>query len=102
MFVHQVYFWLKNPDNSAERSRLLEGLNGLAYIEPKILFHVGIPASTNRSVIDTTYSFSLLITFNDLEEQEVYQKHPIHLKFVEDCSSLWSKVVIYDAVDAGT
>lgn len=100
MFIHQVYFWLKNPDNTDERNRLLTGLQGLAYIEPKTLFHVGVPASTDRSVIDRSYSFSLLLTFNDLEEQEVYQKHPIHLKFVEECSSLWSKVVIYDAEDA--
>lgn len=100
MFVHQVYFWLKNPENAEERSQLLEGIHGLAYIEPKTLFHVGVPASTNRSVIDTSYSFSLLITFNDIEEHDAYQQHPIHLKFVEECSSLWSKVVIYDAVNA--
>jgi len=33
-----------------------------------------------------------------LEEEEVYQKHPIHLKFVEDYSHLWEKVIVYDSV----
>src|SRR5690606_1461604 len=96
---HQVYFWLKNPGDAGEYNRLLEGIKGLEYIEPKTLFHVGVPASTKRSVIDSSYSFSLLLTFNDQEEQDTYQHHPTHLKFVEECSSLWSKVVVYDAID---
>ncbi|HEU0111987.1 MAG TPA: Dabb family protein, partial [Flavisolibacter sp.] len=33
---------------------------------------------------------------NDLEGQKTYQDHPIHKKFVEDCSHLWEKVVVYD------
>jgi hypothetical protein len=99
MFVHQVYFWLKNPDNTDEYTRLLSGIQGLAYIEPKTLFHAGVPASTNRPVIDRSYSFSLLVIFDNLEEHDAYQQHPAHLKFVEECSALWSKVVIYDAVD---
>lgn len=100
MFVHQVYFWLKNPDNTDEYTRLLSGIQGLAYIEPKTVFHVGVPASTNRPVIDRSYSFSLLVVFDNIEEHDAYQQHPVHLKFAEECSPLWSKVVIYDAVDA--
>ncbi|MEC7471585.1 MAG: Dabb family protein, partial [Pseudomonadota bacterium] len=29
-----------------------------------------------------------------------YQTHPLHVKFVEQCSHLWSKVVVYDSVSA--
>lgn len=100
MFVHHVYFWLKNPGNPQEHARLAEGIQSLSRIEPKTLFHLGVPADTNRSVIDTSYSFSLLLLFNTPEEQEEYQQHPIHLKFIEDCSALWLKVVVYDSVDA--
>ena len=35
---------------------------------------------------------------DNLEEEEVYQSHPIHLKFIEDYSYLWSKVNVYDSV----
>lgn len=100
MFVHHVLFWLKNPDNQEEYTKLLEGIRSLEPIEPKILFHLGVPATTNRAVIDTTYQFSLLITFKNLEDQDKYQIDPIHLKFIDNCASLWEKVVIYDAVDA--
>lgn len=98
MFVHHVFFWLKNQGNSEDYNQLKQGLETLMDIEPKTLAHIGVPASTNRPVIDTSYDFSLLLIFKDLEEQDKYQKHPIHLKFVEECSALWSKVVVYDSI----
>jgi hypothetical protein len=100
MFIHHVYFWLKDKDNSADYAQLLKGIKSLDAIEPKILSHIGVPAATDRAVIDTSYSFSLLLTFNNLEDQESYQVHPIHLKFVEENAHLWSKVIVYDSVDA--
>lgn len=99
MFVHHVYFWLKNPENREDHSKLLTGIQSLQHIEPKTLFHLGVPATTNRGVIDTSYAFSLLLLFNNLEDQEIYQQHPVHLKFVEECAQLWSKVIVYDAID---
>ncbi|MCA1758894.1 MAG: Dabb family protein [Bacteroidales bacterium] len=29
----------------------------------------------------------------------MYQVHPLHVKFVEENSHLWDKVVVYDSVD---
>ena len=37
--------------------------------------------------------------FDDLEGQKTYQDHPIHQKFIEDCSQLWERVVVYDSMD---
>ncbi len=37
--------------------------------------------------------------FKNKEDQDIYQTHPIHLKFIEDCQHLWQKVVVYDAMD---
>jgi hypothetical protein len=100
MFVHHVLFWLKNPDNKEEYNQLLEGIRSLEQIEPKVAFHIGTPASTNRPVIDASYSFSLLLTFNNIEEHDIYQVHPTHLKFIEENSMLWERVLIYDFVTA--
>lgn len=98
LFVHHVYFFLKNPNNEADKSKLLEGLEKLSKVPTIRMVHIGSPASTNRSVIERGYSVSWLCFFDNLEEQEVYQKHPIHLKFVEDYSHLWEKVIVYDSV----
>lgn len=100
MFVHHVFFWLKNPESAEEKKNLLEGLKDLVKIELIKTSHVGVPADTNRPVIERGYHYSLLLLFDSLEDQNAYQEHPIHLKFVEKCSPLWSKVIVYDAVNA--
>src|SRR5688572_21067493 len=99
MFIHHVYFWLKNPGNKDDRARLVEGLKKLSKVSTIRMHHIGQPAATNRDVIDTTYAISWLVLFDDKAGQDSYQTDPIHLKFVEECSSLWSKVIVYDSID---
>lgn len=98
LFVHHVYFFLKNKGNEADRNKLMEGLEKLKKVPTIRLSHVGVPAATNRSVIEKGYDVSWMLFFDNLDEEEMYQKHPIHLKFVEDYSHLWEKVIVYDAI----
>jgi hypothetical protein len=100
MFVHHVYFWLKNAGSQEDQAHLLKGLQSLKKIETIKMSHIGVPADTNREVIDTSYQFSLMLIFDNRKDQDTYQNHPVHLKFVEDCSNLWTKVIVYDSVDA--
>jgi len=99
-FIHHVYFWLKEPANPVSHARLLEGIKSLGDIRSVDSYHIGIPAGTNRDVIETTYAFSWLAVFDSKEAQDAYQVDPIHLQFVADCSGLWEKVVVYDSVGA--
>lgn len=99
MFVHHVFFWLKNPDSTKERKKLLEGLRTLKNVETIQKAHIGAPADTDRPVIENSYDFSFLLFFNNLEDQTIYQEHPIHLKFIDEHAHLWEKVVVYDSVD---
>ncbi|MEO6893775.1 MAG: Dabb family protein [Ginsengibacter sp.] len=101
-FIHHVFFWLKNPESKEALEQLIEGLKKLSKTPSIKDFHIGKPANTNREVIDTTYSASWLLVFENAEDQEAYQVDPIHLKFVEECSSLWSKVLIYDTVSVSS
>lgn len=98
IFIHHVYFRLKNPTSEADKTKLIEGLEKLSKVPTIRMFHIGTPAATNRSVVEKSYSVSWLCFFDNLEDEEIYQQHPIHLKFVEDCSPLWEKVVVYDSV----
>lgn len=100
MVAHHVFFWLKNPNSKEDLDKLIEGLRTLEKIETVRSLRVGVPASTEkREVVDNSFSVSELIFFDDVEGQNTYQTHPIHLKFVETCSSLWEKVIVYDAID---
>jgi hypothetical protein len=98
MFVHHVFFYLKNKGNAAEKAKLLEGLNMLAKVPNIKMVHIGTPAGTTREVIEKAYDFSWLCFFDNPTEEEAYQKHPIHDDFRNNYSSLWEKVVIYDSV----
>lgn len=99
-FIHHVYFWLKNADSKEDRAKLIEGLKKLSKVKTIKSFHIGQPADTKRDVIDSSYAISWFTIFDNAADQQSYQTDPIHLKFIEECSSVWSKVVVYDTVDA--
>lgn len=96
MFVHSVYFWLKptETDHAAFRA----GVESLGAIDTVRAIYVGQPATTDRPVIDRSYSFALTVVFDDLAGHDVYQDHPIHLDFVKNFGHCWDRVQIYDAV----
>lgn len=98
-FIHHVYFWLKNTGSKEDRAKLVEGLQKLSKVTTIKTFHIGMPADTNRDVIDRSYAISWFVLFDNAADQASYQVDPIHLKFVEECSHLWSKVIVYDSVD---
>ena len=61
---------------------------------------IGVVASTEkRDVVDNSWAVSELMFFEDLAGQATYQDHPIHQKFIKDCSHLWDNVFVYDAMD---
>lgn len=97
-FAHVVYFWLNNPDNENDRAAFEKSLtnfiNNSEFIQTK---HLGTPAATDRGVIDNSYTFCLLLTFENKKMQDKYQVEEGHLKFIEESSKLWEKVVVYDS-----
>lgn len=99
VFIHHVFFWLKEPHNESSQQQLVEGLQKLAAVTTIRSFHIGKPAATDRSVIDTSYAISWLISFDSAADQDSYQSDPIHLNFVKECAHLWEKVVVYDTID---
>ena len=98
--VHHVFFWLKNADSIEDRDKLVEGVKTLSKIETIREIHVGVLASTEkRDVVDTSWHVSELMFFDDLAGQTTYQSHPVHLEFIKNYGHLWSKVIVYDAIE---
>ena len=93
IFVHHVYFWLKNPGSAEDRAALVAGLEKLSAVTSIAQFHIGQPAGTNRDVIDGSYAISWLLIFNTPADQESYQVDPMHLQFVEP-SRRYADVII--------
>ncbi|GAC1439931.1 MAG: hypothetical protein NVSMB63_05770 [Sediminibacterium sp.] len=100
LFIHHVYFWLEKPENKEDHAALLKGLQALSRVPSIAEYHIGVPATTDRDVIDTSYHFSWLAVFPSKAEQDAYQTDPIHLHFVATCKQLWRKVLVYDSTGA--
>jgi hypothetical protein len=96
MLVHSVYFWLKDGLSSEEKQSFEKGLKSLSAIESVKDIFIGDPASTNRPVIDRSYSYGLVVIFENIEGHDLYQAHPLHKAFLELYSSYWNRVLIYD------
>ena len=97
-FYHVVFFWLKVPENQSHRKQFLASLNGfLDQVDQIQTRHVGSPAPTDRPVIDSSYTFSLILSFKNKKEQDIYQEHAAHKKFISDSEALWQKVQVYDS-----
>lgn len=97
MISHHVLFWLKADTTSEQKTAFRKSLETLQNIEIVKFFHVGTPAPIERAVVDTTYTFSLLLAFDDLDAHNIYQGHALHQAFLEEFRGLFERVVIYDA-----
>ncbi len=97
-FAHTVYFWFKNPDNELDRARfetsLKKFLKNSKFAKTNF---IGTPPTATRDVVDGSFTYSLIVTFESAEAQENYQKEEAHLIFIEECKELWEKVIVYDS-----
>ncbi|TDQ07086.1 Dabb family protein [Pedobacter metabolipauper] len=97
MLAHHVLFWLKADTTEDQKNSFRKGLESLEKIESVKTFHVGTAAPIERAVVDTSYTFSLILFFEDLAGHDVYQVHDLHKAFLDEFRGFFEKVVIYDA-----
>lgn len=97
MLTHHVLFWLKADTTEEQKAAFRSSLETLEGVETVQSLFIGTPAPIERAVVDTSYTFSLLALFEDLEGHNVYQTHPLHLAFLDKFKVYFEKVVIYDS-----
>jgi len=97
-FFHVVFFWLINDSQEVSEKFEHEVRQFIDHVEEIKTSHIGTPADTDRDVIDNTWSYSLVLSFDSKKEHDIYQEHEAHLKFIENASSLWEKVLVYDSI----
>jgi len=95
-FIHTVYFWLNEGIADDERQKFMKGLKSLGAIESVGKVIIGPPAGTPREVVDNSYDYAYIVSFKDKAAHDIYQDHPIHLAFIEECKDTWTKVQVYD------
>jgi hypothetical protein len=99
-FYHNVYFWLQNPENEEDRiffeASLRKMLSSSKFV---VEYHIGVPAATDRPVIDRSYTFAAVMSFKNATDQDAYQEEQVHKNFLQECRPFWTKVIIYDSIE---
>lgn len=99
LIVHSVYFWLKEGITPEEEKDFLNFFEALRKVPGVKSLYTGKPAPTTpRDVVDNSFSYFLLVTFDDLEQINLYENHPDHLAAGEIYSKYWTKVQVRDVV----
>ena len=98
MMTHNVYFWLKEGISDADKAAFEDGLRGLFAISEIDSGFFAKPASTpERPVTDHSFTYSLNLTFKSVADHDIYQDHPEHHRFVDNCKGYWQQVKVYDS-----
>ncbi len=98
LFVHSVYFWLKEEVTDEERASFVEILKELEQIESVQALEVAVSADTPREVVDNSYDIALFVYFNDRIGHDKYQSDPIHTDAVSRFEDWIEEIRIYDAI----
>lgn len=95
---HVVLIWLKHKGNAQERAKIIATAKEFRTNIPGILaMSVGEPLPSDRPVVDSSFDVGLVIRFESKEALAAYEKHPAHVKAVEDTlKPLAGKLQVYD------
>ena len=97
-FAHTVYFWLKNPNNQEDRTAfetsLRKFLDNSGYAKTQF---IGTPPRASRDVVDGSFTYALIVSFESAEAQQNYQDEAPHKLFIKESEHLWDKVIVYDS-----
>lgn len=98
-FTHAVYFWLKEPTDQIKNQAFEQSLEKFVAGSADIsTYHLGKPANTDRPIIDRSYTYAFIVTFDSKAEHDAYQEDPAHKLFIKESEHLWERVQIYDSV----
>ena len=96
MHIHNVYFWLADGLSEDDLAAFEQGLDSLTKDPAAIGGHYGRPADIHREVVERSYTYGLVVIFEDMAAHDAYQESEVHLKFLREHRSKWTKLVVYD------
>ncbi|CAG5080207.1 Dabb family protein [Parvicella tangerina] len=95
-FIHTVFFWMDSTLTDEQISEFEAGMENLLNIESIYHGYYGPPAMTPREVVDNSYDYAFVVHFKSKQDQDLYQKDSLHLQFIADYKSYWTRIQIYD------
>ena len=95
-FIHSVYIWFKDGVTQDQKDAMAEASLKLAEINGVLAVYDGVPAATDRPIVERSYDYALIVHMKDLAAHDAYQVDPIHLNLLKTYSDFWEKVMVTD------
>ena len=99
--AHTVYFWLK-PDAPPETAAAMIAFyrTEVSPLPGVLRVLVGEPRRVDapRDVVDTSYTLGATTVFATAADEDVWQTHPVHQRFLDRFAPHFGKVQVYDTV----
>lgn len=97
---HVVLLWLKKPGDAKDRAAVIAAAKSFQADIPQIQhLSVGTPLASERPVVDDSFDVGLVMRFANAADLAVYEKHPAHVKAVNDIlKPAAKKLLVYDVV----
>ncbi len=96
--AHMVFFTLAEPSEENAEKLVKACETYLTKHKGTLHFSTGTRVEElDREVNNTEFGVALHLIFDSKASHDTYQSHPRHLKFIEENSSLWSGVEVFDS-----
>lgn len=99
--AHTVYFWLK-PEAPADTAAAMVDFyrTEVPTLPGVVSVLVGDPRRTAapRDVVDASYTLGVTTVFATAADEDVWQAHPVHQRFLDRFAPHFGKVQVYDTV----
>ena len=98
MIVHNVYFTLLDPSESAS-DHLVEQCEKYLKNHPGVVFFAAgkLEEELARPVNDRMFHVGLHVAFDTREAHDAYQIAEAHLRFIEENKATWKQVRVFDS-----
>ncbi len=95
--THVVFCWMDSTVNEQQIDSLIERTKKLNEIPGIIDLSVGRPLSSERPIVDDSFSFGIAMTFANSEDMKLYLIDERHTSFVNTfIKPKLSKILVYD------
>lgn len=96
MHIHSVYFWLPEELSGDDLAEFEQGLAALCADPAVSQGYYGRAADIDRPVVDRSYTFGLILIFDDMQAHDQYQVGPIHSAFLRHNAPKWTRILVTD------
>lgn len=99
--AHTVYFWLRGDAPPEAAAAMIAFYRTEVPPLPGVVsVLVGEPRRTAapRDVVDASYTLGVTTVFASAADEDVWQTHPVHQRFLARFAAHFAKVQVYDTV----